>query len=57
MFGIGSARDPLQNGVAQRFDLFPVSVVGEAAGGVSEAVGDEKMRKRGPRNIQERHDQ
>ena len=43
VFGIGSARDPPQNGVAQRFNLFPVSVVGEAVGGVSEAVGDEKI--------------
>ena len=46
MFGIGSARwpdGPLQSGVAQGFNLTPVSGVGEAVGGVSEAVGDEKI--------------
>ena len=46
VFGIGSARwpdGPPQSGVAQGFDLVPVSAVGEAVGGVSEAVGDEKI--------------
>ena len=39
VFGIGSARwpdSPPQSGVAQGFDLIPVSGVGEAVGGVLE---------------------
>ena len=50
VFGIGSARwpdGPPQSGVARGFSLIPVSGVGEAVGGVSEAVGDEKMRGNG----------
>ena len=46
MFRIGPARwphGPHQNGVAQGFHLVPVSGVGEAVGGVNEAVGDEKI--------------
>ena len=46
VFGIRSARwpdGPLQSGVAQGFNLIPVSGVGEAVGGVSEAIGDEKI--------------
>ena len=47
-----------RSGVAQGFNLIPVSDVREAVGGVGEAVGDEKMRrKRGRRNIQQRHHQ
>ena len=45
MFGIGQARcpdGPRLSGVAQGFNLIPVSGVGEAVGGVSEAVGDDK---------------
>ena len=37
---------PSQSRVAHGFRLIPVSGVGEAVGGVSEAVGDEKIRKR-----------
>ena len=46
VFGIGAARwpdGPPQSGVAQEFNLIPVSGVGEAVGAVSEAVGDEKI--------------
>ena len=46
VFGIGSARwpdGPPQSGVAQELKLIPVSGVGEAVGGISEAVGDEKI--------------
>ena len=38
---------PPQSGVAQGFNLIQVS-------GVGDAVGDEKMRKRGRRNIQQK---
>ena len=50
MFGIGSPRwpdGPPQSGVAHGFNLIQVSGVGEAVGGVSEAVGDEKIRGNG----------
>ena len=50
MFGIGPARwpdSPSPSGVTQGFNLIPVSGVGEAVGGVSAVVGEEKMRKRG----------
>ena len=42
MFGTGPARWP-DCPVAHRFSLIPVSGVREAVGGVSEAVGDEKI--------------
>ena len=54
VFGIGSARwpdGPPESGVAQGFNQIPVSGVGEAVGGVSEAVGDEKIGGNGRRNI------
>ena len=41
---------PLPSGVAQGFNLIPVSGVREAAGGVSEAVGDEKIGGEGTFN-------
>ena len=50
VFGIGSARrpdGPLQSGVVQGFNLILVSGVGEAVGGVSEAVSDEKIGRNG----------
>ena len=46
MLGIGSARwpdGPPQSRVAQGFNLIPVSGVGEAVGGVSVAVSDERI--------------
>ena len=44
MFGSTRSPDgPSQSGVAQGLNLIPVSGVGKAAGGVSEAVGDEKI--------------
>ena len=49
VFGIGSARwpdGPPQSGVAHGFSLIPVSGVGDAVGGASEAVGDERQPKR-----------
>ena len=50
VFGVGSARwpdGPPQSGVAQGFNLIPVSGVGEAVGGVSETASDEKIRGNG----------
>ena len=50
---LGSARwpdGPHPSGVAQGFDLIPVSGVREAVGGVSEAVGDEKIGGEGTFN-------
>ena len=50
VFGIGVARwpdGPPQSGVAQGCNLIPVSGVGEAVGGVNEAVGDEKIGGKG----------
>ena len=56
VLAIDSADGPYPRGVRQGFNLIPVSGVGEAAGGVNEAVGDEKKRrKRGRTNIQQRH--
>ena len=46
LFGIGSARwpdGPPQSGIAQGLNLIPISGVGEAASGVGEAAGDEKI--------------
>ena len=50
---LGSARwpdGPHPSGVAQGFNLIPVSAVREAVGGVSEAVGDEKIGGEGTFN-------
>ena len=58
-FGIGSARwsdGSSPSRVTHWFNLIPASGVGEAVGGVTEAVGDDKMGG-GQRNIQQRHDQ
>ena len=49
------ARRSTQSGVAQGFNLIPVSGVGEAAGVVNEAASDEKRSKRCRKNIQQRH--
>ena len=52
MFGVGSARwpdGPHQSGAAKGFNLIPLIGVGEAVGGVSEAVGDGKVEGNGPK--------
>ena len=54
VFGVGSARwpdGPPQSGVAQGFNLIPVSGVGEAVGGVSEALRNEKIGGNGLEGI------
>ena len=50
MFGVGSARWPdgqTQSGAAKGFNLIPLIGVVEAVGGVSEAVGDDKVEGNG----------